>query len=178
MSFKPREASKAVTRGESATSATNEAARADASTASIQANPKLIYKIGSIIKLFHTFLETVNGNQFLSDCYYYYNVVTTSERKEECIQAKAVLKRMETLYETRGVLGEGPSSATFLDAPLQEIGSQRKSGERGLSPSGFITKKSTTSNFSGPLELVNGIRILKSTMGTLVSLDINKWMKN
>jgi hypothetical protein len=96
--------------------------------------------------------------------------VTTSERKEECIQAKAVLKRMESLYETKGTLAD---EISFLDEQLKVIGAQRRSTEKGLSPSGFITKKSTSSNFSGPMELVNGIRILKSTMGTLVAVSKN-----
>ena len=57
-----------------------------------------IYKVGSIISIYHEFLSFVNGNQFLSDCYYYYNIVNNSPNKRDCIQAKAAHKSIMNHY--------------------------------------------------------------------------------
>ena len=67
---------------------------------------RFLFKIGATIKLFYTFLENVNGNQFLSDAYYYYNVVSHSERGFECVQAKACHARIIDTYYSKGMIAD------------------------------------------------------------------------
>lgn len=67
---------------------------------------RFLFKIGATIKLFYTFLENVNGNQFLSDAYYYYNVVSHSERGFECVQAKACHARIVDTYYSKGMIAD------------------------------------------------------------------------
>ena len=67
---------------------------------------RFLFKIGATIKMFHTFLENVNANQFLSDAYYYYNVVSHSERGFECVQAKACHARIIDTYYSKGMISD------------------------------------------------------------------------
>jgi len=50
---------------------------------------RFFYSIGEKISLMISFLEFVEKNNFLSNCLYYYKIVSHSERKFDCVVAQA-----------------------------------------------------------------------------------------
>jgi hypothetical protein len=65
-------------------------------------NHLFIYKVGSIISVMHEFLRLTNNNEFLSSCYYYYNVVRSSDRGHQCPHAQAAHRSLISTYQELG----------------------------------------------------------------------------
>ena len=150
-----------------------------------------IYKVGSIISIYHEFLSFVNGNQFLSDCYYYYNIVNNSPNKRDCVQAKAAHKSIMNHYK----VGYG-SLSPLLREEFESLASETsETGETSnhliikdidsndsflfLPPEFLTSLKSQTRNhkkLSYVLDFIEGIQYLKKTTNILSLIDIRKFI--
>lgn len=150
-----------------------------------------IYKVGSIISIYHEFLSFVNGNQFLSDCYYYYNIVNNSPNKRDCVQAKAAHKSIMNHYK----VGYG-SLSPLLREEFESLASETsETGETSnhliikdidsndsflFLPPEFLTSLKTQSKnhkkLSYVLDFIEGIQYLKKTTNILSLIDIRKFI--
>ena len=151
-----------------------------------------IYKVGSIISIYHEFLSFVNGNQFLSDCYYYYNIVNNSPNKRDCVQAKAAHKSIMNHYR----VGYG-SLSPLLKEELESLASENSGagdhpiikdidthGSFLFLPPEFLTslkskfndKSKNYKKLSYVLDFIEGIQYLKKTTQILSIIDIRKFI--